>query len=273
MTDRTQTVRTSELGSVELRIAEEGSGRPILLLHGGAGPRSMAAFSKRLAAAVPGHVLVPTHPGFDGTERPAALDSVPKLAGLYLRLFDELDLDNVAVVGNSVGGWVAAEMAVQASATPRSRVGAVVLADAAGLQVDGSPIPDVSGLTLDQIVDRSYYNPDAFRAAMTQVPEALRPVLAANRRTLQVYSGTGSSDPTLATRLAGVRMPALVVWGLADRMIPPAHGEAYAKAIPGARYVSIPTAGHMPPLETPDLFAGQIRDFLQSLAGAGPRSA
>jgi pimeloyl-ACP methyl ester carboxylesterase len=68
-------------------------------------------------------------------------------------------------------------------------------------------------------------------------------------------------------------MPALVVWGLADRMIPPAHGEAYAKAIPGARYVSIPTAGHMPPLETPDLFAGQIRDFLQSLAGAGPRSA
>lgn len=265
-------IPSPELGDVELQVAEEGTGRPVLLLHGGAGPRSMAAFARTLANTAHASVLTPTHPGFDGTRRPDRLADVPGLARLYLQLLRERRLAPALVVGNSVGGWIAAEMAVQAGSSGGEELGGMVLVDAGGLALPETPIVDVSTLTLDQLFDLSYYNPAPFRAAMAQMPDAQRRAMAANRATLQVYTGTRMSDPSLLGRLASVRTPTLVVWGAADRVIPPAHGEAFTQAIPGARSVSIATAGHMPQLETPDLLAQEIGKFADELPRRVARS-
>src|ERR1700733_15440136 len=101
----THTVTVPDLGPVPVTVTERGEGRPFLVLHGGAGPQSVDGFADLLAAAEPARVIVPTHPGFGGTPRPAGLDTMRSLAQVYVGLLDELGLTGVTVVGNSIGGW------------------------------------------------------------------------------------------------------------------------------------------------------------------------
>ena len=112
-TTATDTVLVDGIGPVEVSIAEYGSGQPFLLLHGGAGPASVTGFAELFAATHDVRVLVPTHPGFGGTPRPEALHSIPALAALYNTLLDRLDLADVTVMGNSIGGWITAEIGRQ----------------------------------------------------------------------------------------------------------------------------------------------------------------
>src|SRR5690349_53351 len=118
---------TVTLGEVAVSLDDRGAGQPFLLLHGGAGPQSVTGFADLLAGRQ-ARVLVPTHPGFGGTPRPDALRTIQDLAALYGALLDELDLHGVTVVGNSIGGWIAAEMALAGS----PRVSRAVLVDAVG---------------------------------------------------------------------------------------------------------------------------------------------
>ena len=120
---------------------DTGQGLPYLLLHGGAGPMSFTGLGTLLARH--GRVVTPTHPGFGGTDRPPEMDSVGALATRYVELIEDLDLADVCVVGNSLGGWVAAEMA----ALRPPRVSALILVDAVGIDVPGHPIPDLATLS------------------------------------------------------------------------------------------------------------------------------
>jgi pimeloyl-ACP methyl ester carboxylesterase len=255
------TVTVDGIGPVPVTVTEHGEGRPVyLLLHGGAGPQSVDGFAGKLAAAGPGRVLVPTHPGFGGTARPDGLDSIAALARLYAQLLADLTLDDVIVAGNSIGGWIAAEIALLNS----PRVSRVILVDAAGLALRDHPAANFYGLTMDQVADLSYYRPDNFRLDLDHMPAAQQAMMAANRVALEAYAGQAMADPGLLDRLPEVTVPVLVVWGEADRMIPVALGEAYAKAIPGARYLLLPEAGHLPQLEAPDRLLAAIQDFAQA---------
>lgn len=254
------------IGTVPVTYTESGTGRPVLLLHGGAGPFSVAAFAALLSAA-DYRVIVPVHPGFDGTPRPPELTTMAGLAQVYASLIRELDLTGVCVIGNSIGGWIAAELALAESAAADRRVGSVVLADAAGLRIDGAPVPDFFALTLDQVAELSYFNPDAFRINAAALPAERAAAMKANRAALLEYAGTAMADPGLRDRLPGIAMPALVVWGAADRMIPVEHGRAYAEGIPGARLRIIASAGHLPQLEAPDELLAAVREFTTA---AGP---
>jgi pimeloyl-ACP methyl ester carboxylesterase len=249
------------LGTVPVTYTERGSGRPVLLLHGGAGAVSVAGFAELLSSSEPARVIAPVHPGFDGTPRPEQLASIASLAAVYAQLLRDLGLTEVCVIGNSIGGWIAAELAVAESAVPDRRVSSVVLVDAAGLQLDAAPVPDFFSLTLDQVFDLSYFNPDAFRIDPAALTDERKAVQAANRAALLTYAGHEMADPTLLGRLSHVRIPALAVWGAADRMVPPAHGRAYADAIPGGQFRLILQAGHLPQLETPAELLAAVREF------------
>jgi pimeloyl-ACP methyl ester carboxylesterase len=264
-------------GAVPLTIDEYGAGRPILLLHGGAGPLSVAGFAQLLAAREPVRVLTPTHPGFGGTPRPDWLNSVGRLAELYLALLDALDLTDVTVIGNSIGGWIAAELALLDSRRTGgpsgggpsgggSRIGRLVLVDAAGIEVPGEPVPDVFPLSLSQLADLSYHDPDRFRIDESTFTDAQRAGLAANRAALRVYGGD-MTDPGLRDRLAGIAVPTLVVWGESDRVVTPAYGRVYADAIPGARFELLVGSGHVPQIETPELLLAAVLTVRSGTAG------
>src|SRR5882762_873498 len=192
----TKRIPVAGYGTVEVSITDKGEGRPILLLHGGGGPLTVLGFADLLAAQKPARVVTPTHPGFGGTPRPDSLASIPGLAALYIALLGELGLREVTVIGNSIGGWIAAEMAL----LDTSRISSFVLVDAVGIEVPGHPIADFFSLSPRQVAEISYHDPDRFGIDPSKLsPEALKG-MAGNRATLGVYAPS-MNDAGLAERL------------------------------------------------------------------------
>jgi pimeloyl-ACP methyl ester carboxylesterase len=251
-----RTVDLTGIGSVEVSVADYGSGQSFLLLHGGAGPQSVTGFAEKFAASHDVRVLVPTHPGFGGAPRPEALTSVGDLAALYNALLDQLDLRDVTVIGNSIGGWVTAEIALLKS----PRVSGIVLIDAVGIEVPGHPVADFFSLTIDQVFQRSFHNPEPFRIDPATLPPAAQAIAAGNRAAIGVYAGTTMTDPALVGRLGTLEIPTLVLWGDSDGIVDVDYGRAYAAAIPMARFQLLAETGHSPQLETPDLVIHAIWD-------------
>ena len=192
-------------GGASSPIAE---GHQFLLLHGGGGPLTVSGFAERLALDEDSRarVITPTHPGFNGTPRPDGLAA--GLARLYVALLDELGLSGVTVVGNSIGGWIAAEMAIIGS----PRVSSYVIVDAVGLEVPGHPVVDFFSLTPAEIAQHSYYDPERYGIDPSTLPPEAQQAMAGNRATLAVYSGQAMTDPGLEARLATIDAPTLVVW-------------------------------------------------------------
>jgi pimeloyl-ACP methyl ester carboxylesterase len=246
----THTLTVPDVGPVELTVDDRGAGQPYLVLHGGAGPQSMARFSQLLAEAGHNRVLTPSHPGFGGTPRPDGLASIDGLAAVYRALLDDLELGDVTVVGNSIGGWVAAELALLNS----PRVGALVLIDAVGIEVDGHGVADVSTMTVPEIMALSFRDPTPFRVDPATLSEAQQAIMAGNGASISAYTHTPAmADPTLLGRLNDVTVPTLVLWGDSDRIVEADYGRTYAAAIRSARFHLLPGTGHMPQMETPEL--------------------
>jgi pimeloyl-ACP methyl ester carboxylesterase len=244
-------------GGLTVPVHDSGQGSPVLLLHGGAGPESVAGFGERLAARYSVRVLTPVHPGFGGTQRPAALSSVRDLASVYAALLDQLGLTGVTVAGSSIGGWIAAEVAL---ASPRA--GKLVLIDAVGLASAGHPVADFFSLTPAEVAERSWAHPEGRALDVSSMTPDQRAVLAGNRAALEAYGGQSMADPGLGSRLRSVAAPTLVVWGEADRIATPEYGKEYAAAIPGASFRLLPGAGHLPQLETPEAVLEVLGEFL-----------
>jgi pimeloyl-ACP methyl ester carboxylesterase len=257
MTSSTHTVALADVGSVDVTVDDRGTGQPFLLLHGGGGPDTVAGFADLFTTTHEVRVISPTHPGFGGTPRPEKLHCIAELAAVYVALIDELDLTDITVIGNSIGGWIAAEMALLAS----PRVSGAILIGAVGIEVPGHPVADFFSLTMDQVVELSFHDPDSFRFDPTTLPPAARAIVAGNRKALEVYAGASMSDPTLAARLSKVNLPTLVLSGDSDQIVHAQYGRAYAEAIPNAEFQLLNGTGHMPQIETPEQLLTTVSNF------------
>ncbi|GGL91674.1 alpha/beta fold hydrolase [Nakamurella endophytica] len=241
------------VNGAEVAVADRDRTRPFLLLHGGAGPATMAGFADLLAERTHSRVLVPTHPGFGGTRRPASLAATTDLAATYVALLDALDLTDVTVVGNSFGGWVAAEMALMDS----PRVSGAVIVDGIGIEVDGHPVTSVAGLEPAQLAQLSFHDPAKAPRPAAVGGAGPSPDLQA----LIAYAGPAMSDPTLADRLGRLHLPVHVIWGESDGIVSPAYGRAYADALPLSTFTLLPRSGHLPQVESPEELLGAILDL------------
>jgi pimeloyl-ACP methyl ester carboxylesterase len=134
----------------------------------------------------------------------------------------------------------------------------VVLVDAVGIEESRHPVVDFLALSMDEVAQHSYFDPDRFRIDVDALPLEQRAAMAGNRAALAVYGGRSMTDPTLRDRLAAVERPTLVVRGEADRVADPDSGRAYAAAIPGARFTLLRGTGHVPQVETPELLRDAI---------------
>jgi pimeloyl-ACP methyl ester carboxylesterase len=174
---------------------------------------------------------------------------------------DALDISDAIVAGVSLGGWIAAEVAVKSCA----RISHLVLANAVGIKAqdrETREIADIFAMTEEQFNAHAYFDPAAGKRDYASMPEAEVRAVARNREATARYAWSPyMHDPKLRQRLHRIRIPTLVLWGMADRILSESYGRAYGAAIPGARFEPIARAGHFPHLEAPDEFARQIFAF------------
>jgi pimeloyl-ACP methyl ester carboxylesterase len=252
----------------DLPVAQAGdpTARIAVVLHGGGGPQTVAPIVGHLAASM--HAVAPTHPGWDGTTRPESIASVADLAHAYLEHLVDRDEHDVVLVGSSIGGWVALEMAVQAATDDRYRglIGALVVIDSVGVVVDGEPIADFFALDARGLAEVAWHDPERGYRDPAGFSDEQRAVQQGNGRTMAAVAGASMSDPTLLGRLGTVAVPTLVVWGASDRVVTATYGRAIAAAVPGAEFVEVPAAGHLPHLEAPEATWAAIDPFLRRLA-------
>ena len=258
----TEPTRTEVSADLELEVFDAGQGRDVLVLHGEGGLQRSNGFLRRLAEGA--HVVAPSHPGFGRSPLPAWLDGVDDAAYVYLDLLDERGLDGVVVVGLSLGGWIAAEMAVRRS--PRIR--GLVLVDAYGIRVSADrqvrDMADVWALPPDEVLRLAFHDPELGRLDYAALDDEEAQIAARNQQAAVLYGWKPYlNDPKLARRLRRAEVPSLVVWGEADGITPPAYGRAYAAAIPGARFELVAGAGHYPEVEQPDRLSTLIWRFAE----------
>ena len=246
---------------IRVELIERGNGRPLLFLHPGIGIGSSVPALDRLAARA--RVLAPVHPGFEHSEQPKFFDSVDDLAYCYLDLLEQLDLRDTVVVGVSLGGWIAAEIAIKST----ERISHLVLANAVGIKVgdrETRDIVDIYAISESEFVQLAYFDPDAGVCDYKSMPDAEVLAAARNREATARYAWSPyMHDPKLKRRLRRIRIPTLLLWGANDRILSEPYGRAYCAAIPGARFQTIERAGHFPHLEQPDIFAERILGFVE----------
>jgi pimeloyl-ACP methyl ester carboxylesterase len=258
--------RTVELSGKQVRLLTGGSGPPLLYLHSLGGDVEWLECHERLAARFTVHL--PAHPGFADSTGVEQMDGMLDYVLHYLDLLRMLDVRALPVVGTSLGGWIAAEMA----ALYPERVSELVLVDAVGLWIDDAPMGELFGSTPPELAAMLFHDQEhpiaQMMRAMTTLADVPEDFALTQLRALEAAAKIGWNpylhDPKLEGRLWRVTAPTLVVWGRQDGLVPPVYGERYRDRIPGARLEVIEGCGHLPQIERPAELAAAVLGFLRS---------
>jgi pimeloyl-ACP methyl ester carboxylesterase len=252
---------TIAIAGIELEILERGAGAPILYLHGGAGIAPDVTFIDLLARRR--RVFAPSHPGFGKSSLPDWLDSVDDIAHVYLELLDRLALRRTDVVGLSLGGWIAAELATKVP----ERIDRLVLIAPVGVKTgrpDQLDIPDIFAMSRDKLDRLRFHDPARHAFDLAAMPEEELHIVARNRETLALLTWEPyMHNPKLKHRLHWVNVPTLFLRGASDGIVSAEYLERYAALIPKARSDTIDEAGHLPQVEQPDTTASKVLHFLE----------
>jgi pimeloyl-ACP methyl ester carboxylesterase len=251
-----------------LTIWELGSGPPLLFLHGAGGAANMfagpkpAAFLTELAKSF--RVIVTEHPGFGVKERPAWLDNIHDMAYFYLDFLETLGSEKVHVLGMSLGGWVALEMAVRNT----RRMASLTAAGAAGLRLKGVKKEDIFLWTRDDFLLHMFRNPEAAKAFASHEPspDQLKAMLRNNETLALLGWEPRMYDPDLHKWLHRIDVPTHIVWADDDVVMPAPYGEALNKMIRGSKLSVVPNTGHLLHLDEPQAFSATVQAFIQEQA-------
>ncbi|NNL85414.1 MAG: alpha/beta hydrolase [Myxococcales bacterium] len=238
-------------------ILTVGEGPPLLYLHGAGGEVAELPFFDSLAERF--RVFVPAHPGFGESSGLDEIDSIEDLVFHYTDLIETLEVEAPAMVGLSLGGWLAAEFATRYS----DRLSALVLIAPVGMRPPAGDIFSASPRELRELV---FSEPDS-ELARSFVPDAASPgVIERAARAKQATARVGWNpylhNRKLADRLYRVAVPTLVLAAGADRLVPVEHCRLYADGIADSEFVCVDGAGHALPLERPEECAKIVSEFL-----------
>ena len=248
-----------DLNGCKVAVAIHGQGRDLLYLSSNLWFVDESAFIQRLAQHA--RVIVPTAPGFGPGPVDRRFNHVDDLAYLDLDLLDQMTLSEVALVGASFGGWIAAEMAIKSCAGLSS----ITLMDALGVKVSDRftrDIADLFGLPDAELRARTYVDPSIFEADVKKISDE---ELARRMRAREGLARYGWSpflhDPKLLSRLHRIKAPTQFIWGARDQIVSPSYGRAFASHVPGAVFTEIANAAHAPQVEQPQAALDAIIAF------------
>lgn len=237
--------QTLDVAGVPIAMRVAGSGPPLLFLHGPDGVPSWLPFFDGLAAAHT--VYVPEHPGFGRSPQADWIRDVPDLAMLYLEMLDAMNLRGLSIIGHSLGGWIAAEMAVRSC----ERIASLGLIAPAGVRLKGV----LSG-------DDFIWSPEERTRNLFSDADLADQILARATTDAEIEASIGNRfaaarygwqprwfDPRLEKWLHRVRVPVDVIWGEDDRFLPAAYAAVWSRQLFDARVHLLPGCGHLPHVE------------------------
>lgn len=268
MTTLVRTTLDSAVGAIEVYRGGHGGPAPLVYLHSAQGEGPGSVLLEELAATR--LVLSPLFPGFGDSEGLQHIDDIEDAAFHILDVLDRSDLPWCDLVGTSLGGWMAVELAVRWP----ERVRRMVLVNPVGLYVPGAPITEIFGRTPSALAGELFADPeyplaqlmramDGMEADPSQIPfDLVRPILQSQAATAKVGWKPYLHDPKLAGRLHRVTAPTLVVHARQDGIVPRAHAEAYVAALPDAKLADLDGAAHLAVLERPDEVAKLVLEHL-----------
>jgi pimeloyl-ACP methyl ester carboxylesterase len=250
--------------NVRARLLAAGDGPPLVFLHGARGIEHWLPFFDLLAAHH--SVMAPEHPGFGGSDNPTFIRDVSDVAMYYLDFLDDLAVasggERIHLVGQSLGGWIAAELATRNCA----HLASLTLLAPAGVRVKGvlsgdnfiwSPEEAERNLVYDQAVAERAI---AAGAAMT-ADEAERALV--NRYAAAKFGWEPRwFNPALERWLHRIKVPTLVMWGAEDRLLPVQYAEVWRREVPGVTVEIIPACGHLLHVEQAEQVANRLLAFI-----------
>jgi len=248
------------IAGVEVELFEIGEGRPIVFLHGASGFAPEHPFVALLSARH--RLIAPSHPGFGASSLPDWIDAVADIACIHLELLDRLGLDQVDVIGCSIGGWIAAELASMSPKTVRR----LMLAGPVGVKTgpaDRLDIPDIFALPQADVEKLLFHDPERMRADPARLSDEQLAVSVRNRETLALLVWEPyMHNPKLPHRLHRVTAPTLFMRGASDGLVSAEYLAAYARLLPNSHVATIAAAGHAPHLEQPEAFTRTALGFI-----------
>jgi pimeloyl-ACP methyl ester carboxylesterase len=256
-TDPAAFTRTAyDLNGTRTVVLSTGSGSDLVFLHGAG---TFTGFSFAHAWAADHKVIVPYNPNFGESGDDPALDDIEDYVLHYLDLFDRLGLRTFDLCGFSLGGWLAAEIAIRAP----HRLRRLVLVAPAGLVVENARAPELSAITPPELPSYLAHDP---AVALGYFPKAPDPAFDARLgREIGAYAtlirDNSQGNSKLAHWLHRITSPTLLLWGSADRMRPVAQADAWKALLPDARVRLLPDTGHLVFEEAPAA-ARVVADFL-----------
>jgi pimeloyl-ACP methyl ester carboxylesterase len=248
------------VAGIRLELRRVGRGRPLLLLHGEDALECEAPF---LDLLVPDHeVIIPSPPGFGRSERPDWVSAPDDTAYVILELIERLKLGGIDVLGCSLGGWIALEMATKEPAA-FSRMALVAPYGVKFVGPTERDIADIWMLPPAELTRRKWFDPKKGERDYKAMPEDKLSIIARNNESFARFCWEPyMHNPKLKHRLARVSAETLFIWGENDGIVTPAYGRSLADHVLGASFVAIPQAGHYPHIEQPAEFMSHLRGFL-----------
>ncbi len=243
-----------EVDGCKVNLRRSGSGEPLLFLHGASGAPAIMPFMEKLAARF--EVLVPEHPGYGLSGEPEWLENIHDVAYFYLDFLRALDLKNLTLVGNSMGGWIAMEIAVRDS----SRIKSLVLVSPAGIAAPRAQPADIFLMAPEELVRNLFCDQRLAEARLAEpvTPESIDIGLKNRHTTARLAWEPRLHDPHLAKWLHRIDVPVKIVWGREDRILPVRIADELKRLMPEAQVHILDDVGHLPHAEKPDLFCDLV---------------
>ncbi|MDB5406242.1 MAG: alpha/beta hydrolase fold protein [Rhodospirillales bacterium] len=251
-----------KIAGIEIELYEGGAGAPLLFLHSAQGFDASHEFVGLLAKDR--RVIAPSHPGFGKSGLPDWVDSIDDLAHVYLELMGHLRLDRVDIVGCSVGGWIAADLATKIP----ERLRKLVLVAPVGVKTgpsDKLDIPDIFALPQEAVAKLLFHDPAKGRVDFASMSDEQLQIIVRNRESLALLAWEPyMHNPKLVHRLHRATMPTLFLRGASDGIVSAPYLERYAALLPNATISTIAAAGHAPQIEQPAEFTKTVLAFLDA---------
>jgi pimeloyl-ACP methyl ester carboxylesterase len=259
---QTWTEETVELAGAKIQLVKGGRGDPLLILHDEMGHPGWMRYHNELAKN--NTLYITSHPGFGTSERLEWIMNMRDLAGWYLHALDDLNLGQINVMGHSLGGWLAAEMATMNPQMFKK----LVLVGSAGIKPPTGDIFDMFLVVAKDFFTASVLDPASVPEFSQLCPDEPTPEQAeawevAREQSARLVWKPYMYYPALPRLLGRLnRLDTLIVWGREDPIVPLSAGQAYQRAIRGSRLEIIDNCGHRPEIEKPDEFVRLVRNFI-----------